>query len=122
MVASHIRHWSGWAVPRHAVRLAAVCFVTLAAPAAGAEISDFVGKPVVTVQLVRDGRPLTDAAVLELLETRVGVPLSMRQVRESVTHLFSWGLFEGVEVDGTLLGGGVALEYDLIPLRPDRTD
>ena len=117
MVASHIRRWSGWAMPRRVVGLAAACSVTLAGPAAGAEISDFVGKPVVTVQLVRDGRPLTDATVLELVETRVGVPLSMRQVRESVTHLFSLGLFEGVEVDGTLLGGGVALEYDLIPLR-----
>ena len=96
---------------------AVVCLATTVAQAVGAEIGDFVGKPVVAVQLVSDGRPIHDAAVLELVETRVGVPLSMRQVRESVTHLFSLGLFETVEVDGSLLGDGVALEYDLIPLQ-----
>ena len=96
---------------------AAVCLATTVAQAVGAEIGDFVGKPVVAVRLVSDGRPIQDAAVLELVETRVGVPLSMRQVRESVTHLFSLGLFETVEVEGSLLGDGVALEYDLIPLQ-----
>ena len=96
---------------------AVVWLMTTVVQAVGAEIGDFVGKPVVAVQLVSDGRPIHDAAVLELVETRVGVPLSMRQVRESVTHLFSLGLFETVEVDGSLLGDGVALEYDLIPLQ-----
>ena len=96
---------------------AVVCLATTVAQAVGAEIGDFVGKPVVAVQLVSDGRPINDAAVLELVETQVGVPLSMRQIRESVTHLFSLGLFETVEVDGSLLGDGVALKYDLIPLQ-----
>ena len=62
-------------------------------------------------------RRLRDPGALELVETRVGAPLSMRQVRESVTHLFSLGRFAGVEVDGTLLADGVRLRYALEPLQ-----
>ena len=109
--------WPGRVMPKHVAWCAAVCVATTVVQAGGAEIGDFVGKSVVAVRLVSDGQPLHDAAVLELVETRVGVRLSMRQVRESVTHLFSLGLFETVEVEGSLLGDGVALEYDLIPLQ-----
>ena len=84
--------------------------------AAAAEIDEYVGRPVVDVTLVRDGCPLRDPSVLELVETEVGFPLSMRQVRESLSHLFSLGTFENVRVDGSLLDGGVSLLYELIPL------
>jgi outer membrane protein assembly factor BamA len=50
--------------------------------------------------------------------TVAGEPLSMVQVRETVTHLFSLGRFEGVNVDATLEGGRVALRYELIPIHP----
>lgn len=87
------------------------------APALGAEVADFVGRPVVAVELRSDGLPLRGDAARALIETRVGAPLSMRQVRESVTHLFSLGRFAGVEVEGSLRDGGVALRYALTPLR-----
>ena len=91
------------------------CFGVWAPPAGAAEVEEFIGKPVVTVEFVSDGQLMQDRSVLELVETQVGVPLSMRQVRESVMHLFSLGQFESVEVDGSLRDGGVALLYELVP-------
>ena len=104
---------------RAALWLAVVCLISLCAPVfiVAAEIEDFIGKPVVEVELLSDGLPIRDESVLELVETKVGLPLSMRQVRESVTHLFSLGRFESVEVAGNLLSGGVALQYALVSLQ-----
>ena len=99
--------------PWRAVPLGLLVALQAAAPALAAEIDEFVGRPVVGVDFVSDGRPLRDDAVAELVETRVGAPLSMRQVRESVAHLFSLGRFESIEVGGRLLDGGVALQYVL---------
>lgn len=88
-----------------------------AAPALAAGVDDFVGQRVVGVELLSGGALLRDEAVLELVETRVGEPLSMRKVRESVAHMFSLGRFENVAVDGRLQAGGVVLQYVLAPLR-----
>jgi outer membrane protein insertion porin family len=76
----------------------------------------YVGKPVVEIQLLSEGRPVEDAAAAALIETRVGQPLSMAAVRESITHLFSLGRFQDVRVDAREAPGGVLLRYDLIPL------
>ena len=103
--------------PRRAVPLALLLALHAAAPALAAGIDEFVGKPVAGVELVSDGRPLRDDAVLALVETRVGAPLSMRQVRESVAHLFSLGRFENIEVGGSVRDGGVVLQYVLAPLQ-----
>lgn len=94
-----------------------IAFLAWSAPALRAEVEDFVGKPVVIVEVMSEGRPLDDASVLELVETRLGIPLSMRKVRESLTHLFSLGRFASVQVDASPMGNGVALRFDLIPLQ-----
>ena len=93
--------------------------VLLVLPSAGfaADIAGLVGKTVVDVRLYRDGRLSEDPAVLELVETRVGQPLSLRQVRESVSHLFSLGEFSDVRVSAIEDKMGLRLRYDLIPLR-----
>ena len=85
--------------------------------AAGAEVDRFVGQLVVEVELVSDGRPIEDDAVAELVETKIGQPLSMRQVRESLAHLFSLSRYGGVQVDASEVRGGVALRYELRPLQ-----
>ncbi|MCY4602294.1 MAG: BamA/TamA family outer membrane protein [Acidobacteria bacterium] len=103
--------------PWRAVALGVLLTAAGAVPAAAAGLDDFVGKPVVDVELVSDGIALHDEAILELVETRVGEPLSMRQVRESVTHLFSLGRFENVAVDGRVGADGVVLRYSLAPLQ-----
>jgi len=84
---------------------------------ARADTDRFVGKLVVKVELVSDGRPIEDDAVADLVETKIGQPLSMRQVRESLVHLFSLGRYGGVQVDASELRGGVALLYELSPLQ-----
>ena len=92
--------------------LAGLCWA--AAPVQAArDVDRFIGRNVVEVELAVDGRPLDDAAVRELIETRVGEPLSMRQVRETLAHLFSLGLYRGVEVGAGARGDGVALLYGL---------
>ena len=92
--------------------LAGLCWP--AAPAQAARAVDrYIGQSVVEVQLVVDGRPLEDAGARDMVETRVGEPLSMRDVRESLAHLFSLGLYRAVEVGGGASRGGVALIYEL---------
>ena len=103
--------------PWRAIALGVLLTAAGAVPASAAGLDDLVGKPVVDVELVSDGIALRDEAILELVETRVGEPLSMRQVRESVTHLFSLGRFENVAVDGRVGTDGVVLRYSLAPLQ-----
>ena len=70
-----------------------------AGPAAGA--ATYVGKPIEQVQVFVEGQPTADAALTDLLETRVGSPLSMADVRESIAHLYSLGRFQDVRVDAS---------------------
>ena len=95
----------------------ALLLVGVSADARGA-VGDYLGKPVASVRLVVEGRDTTEPALAQVVETRVGRPLSMAEVRESITHLFSLGRFEDVRVDASLAGNGVALRYELSPAHP----
>jgi len=101
-------------------RLLAVVFVCLAlftsTAFANDRLEDFIGETVVGITLVVNGQVIEDAAVHELIETQVGQPLSMRHVRESLTHLYSLGRFGGVKVDVSSYLGGVTLQFELFPL------
>ena len=92
------------------------CLAGTSGRAAPREIDRFLGEPIVEVQIVSDGVRVASAAVAELVETRVGEPLSLRQVRESLTHLYSLGGYGGIGVGASALRGGVALLYELRPL------
>ncbi len=101
-----------------ASRLAVVAvLLSTPSPAPAAEIEALIGQAVVTVEVFNDGLVTDERAIFDLLETRTGQPLSLRQVRESVTHLFTWGDFADVQVSATEVARGVALRYDLVPLR-----
>ena len=111
-----------WPAGRVAVAGLTVALLALgseawAASANAASIAEYVGKPVLEVRFVSEGRSVPDSALLDLVETRVGPPLSMRQIRESLLHLFTLGRFQDVQVDATPLQQGVALRYELIPLQ-----
>lgn len=87
--------------------------------AAGAQdVAGHLGRPVDALQLQREGRTVDDPTLLELVETRVGEPLAMSAVRESVLHLFSLGRFEDIRVEAADTPGGVDLVYDLVPVHP----
>lgn len=77
----------------------------------------YAGKPIADVRLVSEGRPADEPAMVALVETRVGQPLSMAAVRETIIHLFSLGRFQDIQVDAVPAGDGVALRYDLVPLQ-----
>ena len=101
-------------------RIVVVCCAAIlcAASPAWAAVSDYIGRPVVSVRVVIEERETNDPSVTQVIETTVGQPLSMAAVRESISHLFSLGRFEGVRVDATLDNGRVALRYDLTPVHP----
>ncbi|MGH9140577.1 MAG: POTRA domain-containing protein, partial [Vicinamibacterales bacterium] len=85
---------------------------------ASAAVADYLGKTIGSVRLVIEGRETTEPLLTRVVSTEAGQPLSMVQVRETVTHLFSLGRFEGVNVDASIENGRVALEYDLVPIHP----
>jgi outer membrane protein assembly complex protein YaeT len=76
----------------------------------------FVGRPIASLRLEVEGRATEDRVLLDLVETRVGAPLSMEEVRETLSHLFSLGRFQDIEVHAEPAPGGVAIRYNLIPL------
>ena len=84
--------------------------------AAQTAAATFVGQRVVDVRMVAEGRPVDDPMINSLIATRVGSPLSMTEVRESITHIFGLGRYQDVQVDATAAAGGVALRYNLVPL------
>ena len=101
------------AAPAHAAREIAHATAHDTGREDARDVDHFIGRNVVEVELAVDGRPLDEASAHVLIETRVGAPLSMREVRESLAHLFALGLYRGVEVGAAAQGGGVALFYGL---------
>ena len=88
--------------------------VCLASPvAAASDINRFIGQQVVEIEFVSNGIQIRDPAVSDLIETAVGEPLRISEVRESLTHLFSLGRYGGISVNAHDRDGGVALSYDL---------
>jgi outer membrane protein assembly complex protein YaeT len=82
-----------------------------------------IGQPIVDVRVEQEGRAVSDPAVLLLIETTVGEPLSMQDVRETTSHLFSLGRYEDVQTMAEPAAAGVRVRYLLVPLHPvDRID
>jgi outer membrane protein assembly complex protein YaeT len=89
----------------------------VAVPAAAQDPADqFSGKTVTAVALLVERRPANEPQAANLVETRVGQPLRMSAVRESITHLYSLGRFEDVQVEAVETPGGVELRYNLVPV------
>ncbi|NOT26910.1 MAG: BamA/TamA family outer membrane protein [Acidobacteria bacterium] len=96
-------------------RVICIC-VSLLIAAVAAHAQD---APRVTgILLEQEGRPLDDPSVLSLIETRPGAPLSMREVRDTITHLASLNRFEDIQVLQDTAPDGVRLRYVLVPLHP----
>ncbi len=87
--------------------------------AAEGAVDDYLGKPIASVQLLIEGRETSEPSIVRVVETRVGEPLAMSSVRDSISHLFSLGRFDDIRVDATLVDAGrVALRYELSPIHP----
>lgn len=93
--------------------------------AAHADVLDFLGRTIVEVRVDVGGQIVDDEALVELIETRVGEPLTMIGVRQTIDHLIGLGRFQDIRVFATAgsAGGsdGVALHWSLVPVqRPVR--
>jgi outer membrane protein insertion porin family len=95
--------------------LAGILGIGTVHPAEGA-VADYLGRRIMQVLAQQEGTTVDDQAIIELIETRVGQPLEMTAVRETIGHLFSLGRYEDVQVRASPSGDGVALVYDLVPL------
>jgi len=107
-------------VRRLVVAILSVVMLSAAADAR-AEVADYLGKTVSAVTVESEGRRLNDERLSSLIETRVGQPLDMREVRDSIAHLFSLAQYEDVRVRASLAGSTVTLAYELVPLHPVET-
>ena len=105
-------------LPAWLATLALASLVLVAAPAsAQSPASRYAGRPVQNVRLQIEGRGTSDTSLLNLIGTRIGEPLSIAAVRETIHHLYSLGRFEDVQVEAfDANGGGVELIFNLIPL------
>jgi outer membrane protein assembly factor BamA len=80
-------------------------------------VETFSGRPISTVQVLVERAQAPEPALAELVETRVGQPLSMADVRETITHLFSLGRFQDIQVEvSDAADGGVEVRYNVIPI------
>ena len=90
----------------------------LAESSAWAQSPDFIGQPIVEVVAEEEGQQVVDPAVLNLLETRVGQPLSMVDVRSTIAHLDNLRRFDDVQPSAEPAAGGVRVRYVLRPSHP----
>jgi len=71
---------------------------------------------VVDIRVEQEGQVVSDPLILGLIETKAGAPLSVADVRESITHLTSLTRFEDVQVFEETGASGVRLRYVLFPI------
>lgn len=93
--------------------LITVALVLATAVGAEAQIDELLGRTIVSVAIEEGGRQLSDSRLDGLLSTVPGQPLAMAAVRESITHLFSLGRFDDVQVHARSVERGVNLVYEL---------
>ena len=91
-------------------------FCILNCGAAGAQTTP--PPTVAAVDVQQEGEAVNDPLILSLLQTRPGMPLSIADVRESITHLISLTRYEDVQVYEDAAPGGVRLRYVLVPTHP----
>lgn len=82
---------------------------------AAAQPSGVLGLPIAEVRIVQEGRPVEERVILGLIETQVGEPLSMRDVRQSIDHLYGLNRFDDIQVGSEQSERGVVVIYTLVP-------
>jgi outer membrane protein insertion porin family len=77
----------------------------------------YVDQTVKSLTVTIEGQPTAEPALLEAVQAKVGAPLAMADVRQTITHLYSLGRFADVQVDAERAAdGGVALRFELKPI------
>ena len=94
------------------------CCILHSAMPTSASAQDLIGQPVVEVVVEEEGQRVIDASILNLIQTRVGRPLSMADVRQTFDHLDNLRRFEDIRPTAEAMAGGVRVRYVLVPLHP----
>ncbi len=100
-------------------RLAAaiVLVAAVAVTDARADVVDLLGRRVTDVRLIADGLPVTDRSAVELVETRLGSPLRMADVRQTIDHFVTLGRYADIRVFAEPDGAdAVRLRYEVVPV------
>jgi outer membrane protein insertion porin family len=98
--------------------LLALWAVIAQAQPAPESIEGMLGRRVGGVRIERLGQAVNDARLEGLIETKAGAPLSMREVRDSLLHLYNTGLFEAVNVSADATDtSSITVVYHLTPAR-----
>ena len=95
----------------------ALVLAVSSAVAAAADQTAHLGRMIVDVRVEIAGVAVSDTNVLHLIETRVGEPLAAHSVRTTIDHLVGLGRFEDVRVSAAPSDQGVALRWQLTPVR-----
>lgn len=104
-------------MPVRGLPVAVVALAVLAAAPARADVADLLGRRITDVRLLAGAAAVDDAAVLTLVETRLGEPLRMADIRQTIDHLVALGRYADIRVFGDADGAeGVRLRYDVVPV------
>jgi hypothetical protein len=77
----------------------------------------YVGRTVASIAITIEGRPSTDPSLLTAVQMKTQQPLNVADVRETMTHLYTLGRFEDVQVEAeNAANGGVAITIRLEPV------
>ncbi|HEY6212957.1 MAG TPA: POTRA domain-containing protein, partial [Vicinamibacterales bacterium] len=93
-----------------------LCLLALLAATVTDALAQTASPTIVANDVQQEGEVVTDPLVLSLVQTRQGTPLSMADVRETITHLISLTRYEDVQVFEEPAAGGVRLRYVLMPV------
>jgi outer membrane protein insertion porin family len=92
--------------------------VTTAATAAQAQsVEPLIGRLVTDVAVETTEGTSVGPGVLELIETRLGEPLSLEAVRDTIDHLVGLGRYDDVRAMATRVADGVELRWVVRPIR-----
>ncbi|MGE5837123.1 MAG: POTRA domain-containing protein [Acidobacteriota bacterium] len=101
--------------------LAALLGIAAATPAparAQAKIEEYLGRPVTTVRVQIEERTDTSEQLRALVDVKTGQPLTLEDIKGTVTHFMSLGRFEDVRVLANPAPDGVEITFRLIPVHP----
>ncbi|MSO34944.1 MAG: outer membrane protein assembly factor [Acidobacteria bacterium] len=98
-------------------RVAVLVAALLLAGVTTARAEQYLGRTVADVRVDVAGVVLADPAVIDLVETRIGEPLTMINIRSTIDHLVGLGRFEDVRVFASPSDQGVIVRWLLTPVR-----
>jgi outer membrane protein insertion porin family len=97
--------------------LACLWVAAAASMARAQDAAPWVGRAVSDVRVLSANRPVQDDQVNGLIEIRRGEPLSMKDVRNTITHIMGMRRYLDVRVEATADGAAVRIDIVLLPLR-----